>query len=331
MIGIIVYNQTAFKLKSMPTGEKNQAMKFINPLSISVRSTPRPLYIWFGLMIFMFLWGCAVKPTPKMDAADRSPSHQENTILSSRLDEPVTSGDLFKDLASCQIVYVGETHTNMAHHEIQLQVIQAVYAQDPNMVVGMEMFDYTYQDVLDLWSAGKLDETDFLRKVHWYANWRFDYALYREILNFIKEHKIPLVGLNIPGYIPKKIRVGGVENLRKQEKILLPQNIDTSYPAHREYIQNIFEDHRQHFSGDVRFEDFYAAQVVWEDIMAETIAKHLDNRKMVVLAGNGHIQFKYGIPDRAYKQTGAPFRTIYLASIGTEVERAIADYIWITK
>jgi uncharacterized iron-regulated protein len=51
---------------------------------------------------------------------------------------------------------------------------------------------------------------------------------------------------------------------------------------------------------------------------------------MVVLAGNGHIQFKYGIPDRAYNRTGASFRTIYLAPAGDVVELDIADYIWVT-
>jgi hypothetical protein len=52
---------------------------------------------------------------------------------------------------------------------------------------------------------------------------------------------------------------------------------------------------------------------------------------MVVLAGNGHIQFKYGIPDRAFKWTGAAFTTIYPASTGSTVEPGIADYIWVTK
>ena len=65
--------------------------------------------------------------------------------------------------------------------------------------------------------------------------------------------------------------------------------------------------------------------------MAEQIAKNLGNSAMVVLAGNGHIQFKYGIPDRAYKQTGAPFRTIYLEPVGSEIKRDIADYIWVTQ
>jgi len=49
---------------------------------------------------------------------------------------------------------------------------------------------------------------------------------------------------------------------------------------------------------------------------------------MVVLAGNGHIQFKYGIPERAFKRNSAPYLTIYQASVGEEVDPSIADFIW---
>ena len=79
------------------------------------------------------------------------------------------------------------------------------------------------------------------------------------------------------------------------------------------------------------FEYFYMAQCVWEDAMAQAIAENLNADVMVVIAGNGHIQYKYGIPDRAFRRTDAPFLTIYPASVGGEVELGIADYIWVTK
>jgi uncharacterized iron-regulated protein len=315
----------------MPTGEKNQVMKCLNAAIITDALPNWKKCCLAGLIIIGYLWGCTVTPSKKLFVEDLSESFEKNTIISSESGQPVTFADLLEDLNRVRIIYVGEKHTNRAHHEIQLQIIQAVYENNPNLAVGMEMFDYTYQDVLDQWSAGNLEETEFLRKVHWYANWRYDYALYRDILNFIKENRIRLIGLNIPGYVTKKIRVGGVENLREAEKKHLPQNIDLSYAAHREYVQKVFEDHKHHFSGDVGFEDFYAAQAVWEDIMAETIAQNLDDGAMVVLAGNGHIQYKYGIPDRAYRQTGVAFRTIYLEPAGGKVERDIADYIWVTE
>jgi uncharacterized iron-regulated protein len=62
--------------------------------------------------------------------------------------------------------------------------------------------------------------------------------------------------------------------------------------------------------------------------MAESVAMNLGADRMVVLAGNGHIQFKYGIPERAFKRNVVPYRTIYQASADEEVDPSIADYIW---
>ena len=313
----------------MPIREKNQVMKPINTIQAITWFANRQGCFLVCLTIFIFLWGCAVAPTKKLKILDTEQSFEEGVIISAKLGKPISFQDFLADLNTSQIIYVGEKHTNASHHRIQLDVIKAIYKNHSNLAVGMEMFDHTYQDVLDLWSNGELDQKDFLKKSHWYANWRFDFSLYREILEFIKENNIRLVALNIPNHIPPKIREGGIDNLREDEKEHLPQQIDTSKTAHREYLQNVFDSHKHHFRGDVEFENFYAAQSVWEDAMAEMIAQNLKNDVMVVLAGSGHIQFKYGIPDRAYQRTGASFRTIYPASTGEEVELKIADYIWV--
>ena len=85
-----------------------------------------------------------------------------------------------------------------------------------------------------------------------------------------------------------------------------------------------------HLKGREDFEDFYAAQCAWEDGMAQAVADNLDKADMVVLAGNGHIRRKFGIPNRAFKRTRAPFSTVYLATPGAPLSRADADFIWIT-
>jgi uncharacterized iron-regulated protein len=164
--------------------------------------------------------------------------------------------------------------------------------------------------------------------VHWYANWRLNFALYRDILLFIKENRIKIVALNIPTYIPARIRVGGIDNLPDLDKQYLPKEIDTSNTAHRDYALDVFNQHP--FKSSVKFDDFYMALCVWDEIMAESIAADLGSNTIVVLAGNGHIQYKYGIPDRTARRTGLSFRTLYLVSEGEEIELGIADYIWVT-
>ncbi|MCK5420029.1 MAG: ChaN family lipoprotein, partial [Desulfobacterales bacterium] len=149
---------------------------------------------------------------------DTSTAVEPDTIISAKTGKTVTFGELMNDLNSSQIVFIGERHTNSTHHEIQLKIIEAVFKNHHSMVVGMEMFDRSYKPVLDLWSGGVLEEEIFLRKVHWYANWRWDFALYRNIFLFIKENRIKIVALNIPHYILSRIRVGGIDNLSDTDK-----------------------------------------------------------------------------------------------------------------
>ena len=282
----------------------------------------------FGLTIIGSLWGCAGKSDTVL-IKDTSQTVKPDTIISTKTGKSITFDQLMADLNRYQIIFVGENHTNSAHHAIQQKIIEAVFQNTPSMRVGMEMFDRSYQEVVDLWSAGVLDEETFLRKVHWYANWQFDFGLYRDILGFIKENRIKIVALNIPFYIPGRIRVGGIDNLADTDKQYLPKEIDTSNAAHRNYVEQVFNQH--HLRGNVKFDDFYMVQCVWDEIMAESIAANLGGNKIVVLAGNGHIQYKYGIPDRAFRRTSASFRTLYLVSAGKEIELGIADYVWVTQ
>ena len=283
------------------------------------------------VVIFTFsiitLTGCAVAPK-KLFIKDISKSFEEGSIISAKTGTPVQFDALVADLKDVRIVFVGEKHTDPAHHEIQLRVIQKLYEENQDIAVGMEMFDYTYQDVLDQWSDGKLDQKEFLEKSHWYANWRYDFTLYKDILDFIREKKIKLVGLNIPSYIPPRIRVGGIKNLSINDKKHLPDKIDTSNSAHRNYVKEIFSLH--HHKMRKNFEYFYEAQCVWEDIMAQSIARSIKNDKMVIITGNGHIIHKFGIPDRVFSRIKEPFRTIYPARTGSEVKLSYADYIWVT-
>ncbi len=252
----------------------------------------------------------------------------ENTILKTATGATISKRQLVDDLAGVRVVYVGESHTNVSHHAIQLEVIRELHENAPDLSIGMEMFDYTYQPVLDRWTAGELDEAEFLRQTHWYANWRFPFDLYRDILQYAKENRIRVIALNLPFSIPAKIRVGGIASLSEEDAKHLPASIDTTNAEHRNYLEEIYKLH--HFRGQDNFEFFYEAQCAWEDAMAAKVAEYLGTGKMVVLAGNGHIIRKFGIPDRAFARTHAPFKTVYLAPVGGEIDLDYGDYIWAT-
>ena len=155
------------------------------------------------ISIFLFslflsnIWGCAL-PAKKLFIKDMSESFEVGTIISAEIGKPVSYEYLINDLNRVQVVYIGERHNIPSHHDIQLRLIKEIFKSYPYVSVGMETFDRSYQQILYLWSDGELSEKEFMEKMHWYANWKFDFKLYKDILLFLKNNKIRLVGLNIP-------------------------------------------------------------------------------------------------------------------------------------
>ena len=65
-----------------------------------------------------------------------------------------------------------------------------------------------------------------------------------------------------------------------------------------------------HEVNNAALERFYAAQVIWDETMAETVASTLDAHpeleRMIVLAGAMHVT-PAAIPDRAARRGAAPY------------------------
>jgi len=64
--------------------------------------------------------------------------------------------------------------------------------------------------------------------------------------------------------------------------------------------------------------------------MAESAYRFLENHpehKMVILAGNGHVRYKYGIPNRLYRRNHEPFTVVVQDE---EIEDGVADYVLLT-
>lgn len=284
--------------------------------------------LWMGCVLVLFAGACTMKPAQlKIEGLEQPLA--VGAIYDTQKGEVIDFETLIQRLDSARVIYAGEHHTAASHHEIQLKIIKALVEKGRMVRVGMEMFDHTYQDRLDEWSVGSMEWEGFLKRSHWYANWKFNDTLYKDILIYIKEQRLKLVGLNIPFHIPRKISVGGLDNLLDSERALLPQKIDTTHEEHRAYVEEIFKMHK--IKGRNDFESFYAAQCAWEDGMAKSVAENLGDDTMVVIAGNGHIKRKFGIPNRAFARNQAPFKTIYPVSPHAEVSLDDGDFIWVTE
>jgi uncharacterized iron-regulated protein len=260
-------------------------------------------------------------------------------IISAKAGVAVDFDSTIRDMADSRFVYIGETHNSLPMHKVQLRVLQGLYAQDPHIALGLEMFPSTLQDGLDRFNAGEFDLEEFVRAVRWYETWNFKFGYYRDIFAFALEKGIPVYGINAPREIISRIRMKGWAALDDEEKALAPEP-DLSNEDHRTLVRAIFEslDLPPQMKGgglDMVFEGLYRSQATWDEVMAANAvrAAEKDGRRMVVLAGSGHLLYNLGLNRRAFEKTGQPFSTVVCVPVpdgqpSVRVARGLADFVW---
>lgn len=218
-----------------------------------------------------------------------------------------TQDAAFAALRAADIVYLGERHDSAADHAAQLAILEALYAENPDLAIALEMFQRPFQPVIDRYLAGDLSEAELVEQTEYLTRWGFPWEFYAPFLRFAQTHQIPVLALNAPAEITRQIAREGLESLTGDDFRYIPplDQIDTSNDAYRAFVADAFGSHGAHGNFDI--DNFFAAQVTWDETMAMTIAEFKranPTTQVIVLAGNGHVIYGYGIPDRVQRRLG---------------------------
>jgi len=256
--------------------------------------------------------------------------------------DAITFAQLLDDLDMTRVIYVGESHDQIEHHRIQVGIIEGLLSKGKDVVIGMEMFERSQQPILDRWNQGFLTEEEFLKEIQWETTWGMDYELYKGILDVAKSHHLKVLGLNVPRDLVRKVAENGTMKLSSEDKKRLPE-MDLTDRQHRAYIASIYEGHGKGSAKD--FENFYKAQCLWDEGMAESLFEFLkssraEGKTVLVFGGSGHVAFDFGIPKRLYRRMAVSSKTIVLKAwtgkldidlTFLETTLPLADFLWITK
>lgn len=214
---------------------------------------------------------------------------------------------IVENLAQARVVYVGETHTSRADHLLQQRLIEALYLQNPRLAIGMEMFPASAQLVLDRYTKGEeLDERSFLKESDYFNVWRYDWRYYRDIMNFARVNRLPVIGLNLDRQVVSEVfRTGGTDSLSPEVRAALPPDRDLDLAGYTERLAEIHAVHVEGNHGSGGTGGFVQAQALWDETMAQNIAGFLaanPGYRMVVLAGTQHSRKDSGIPPRVARR-----------------------------
>jgi uncharacterized iron-regulated protein len=264
---------------------------------------------------------------------------------------PVVYEEWLKQLASYDIVYLGEEHYNQHHIEAALKVLNLLVGHGTRPIIAMEMFGWDGQAALDQYlTTESADKTRFIQESRWIQNWGGAFEDYEPLVQFARQHRLEIRALNPPKSLVRSVMKLGLakakeEPLWSQWGMQAETIVDD--PAYRDRILHQLQE--CHGGGTPEdYETMYEASMVRDEAMARTLVALLTKGSsspekdgpIVSYMGGGHIQYQLPVPKRVArrKTDGVRQVTVYLTSFETSrtgeirhlMEDGIADYIWLT-
>jgi uncharacterized iron-regulated protein/dienelactone hydrolase len=244
---------------------------------------------------------------------------------------------LLDKLATADAVFLGETHLDDVTHRVEAAIYEGLLRRRGGKVVlAMEMFATDVQAVLDDYTAGRIDEAEFLRKSSPWGNYATGY---RAMIERARRDKLPVVGSNAPQMVMRKVSMGGAAAfaaLTPAEKALMPSEL---LPNTKEYWQRFDRATRGHAGGGASdpAQMLYSGQSLWDNTMGWSCVRARERHPgWLVLHVNGgfHTAYADGTAGQFKQRSpGAKVATVQidvvndLAGVTADSDRRDADYV----
>jgi len=228
---------------------------------------------------------------------------------------------LLEELSRADLICAGEDHADAQSHYAQLVVLAALHEHagmsGRELALGLEMVARPEQRALDGYAKLELEEEAFLKESRWSERWGWDFAYYRPMFELARQRGVPMLALNAPRTLTRAVAKGGLASLTREQEKRLPE-LDLGDAEHRAWFDQTMKGHPH---GDPN--NVYAAQVVWDESMAEGAARWLGDklpgRQLAVLAGAGHCRHD-AIPKRVKRRVPARVLSVRAVKRGDEKE-----------
>ncbi len=266
----------------------------------------RGIYLVCIGLTFSVLMSCG--HMPKRATAQLTPAppkhFYEYQLVRSVDQQTISFPSLVQELASSDVIFVGEVHSHSASHYLQMQLLTALYQHNAQLILSMEQFERDKQGVVKQYLGNKIGEQILIAKGRAWSNYASDY---RPLVEFAKTHHIPVIAANAPKSLVRCIAQKGpalADELPEQQRAYLAKNLTEFSDAYQAKFRRFMtgagdwhgqakkEGHGAHGHGHgvqtAKLSNSFYAQLARDNTMAESIANALDARPSHrVLAING--------------------------------------------
>ena len=243
--------------------------------------------------------------------------------------------DFFEALMGYDVIFVGEEHHSSVAHEAELLILTALAEKNPDLVVGLEMFERDVQGALDAYLRGTIPEERFLELARPWPNYDQDY---RPLVEFAKVNNIPMVAANVPRRAAVAVAMASdiSSAVVGKDSIYLPSTLHLDSKEYRRRFE-VTVTGMPHTGpmGRVTPDALYKAQVLKDAVMAASLEPLLHHR-ILFFCGHFHSDYHLGIPYQLEKNH--PELNVAVVAMASSVadlpmsERSrVADFFWINE
>ncbi|ROV59524.1 hypothetical protein EGH82_13280 [Vibrio ponticus] len=233
---------------------------------------------------------------PLLGCANTSLNSSEHTPIASFYDyqlyspgaQSISLEQFTTKVKSADVILVGEWHTHSAIHRFQTNLLKQLVQGETKIALSMEQFTRDKQSIIDQYLAGEIGEQPLIKQGNAWPNYESDY---RPLIEFAKTNQVDVIAANAPRAIVRCIgRVGKtyVEKLPSEQKKWVAAEINTDQsPYKAKFMQSM------HHGETEQSEKHFAAQMAWDETMAESIVNYLaenPTHQVMHIAGKFHIE-----------------------------------------
>lgn len=233
------------------------------------------------LLAAMMLGGCATSPSTS------SLNHFYDYQLNSPQGQALSLQNLPSELLTADVILVGEWHTHPGVHRFQTDLLHTLSSQR-SVALSMEQFTRDKQPVINQYLAGEIGEQPLISEGNAWPNYESDY---RPLVELAKRQGLDVIAANAPKAIVRCIGrqgIGYLDKLDETERHYLAAEINTADSLYKDKFMA-----SMHHGQPEQTERQYAAQITWDETMAESIVNYRKahpQTQIVHVAGKFHTE-----------------------------------------
>ena len=239
-------------------------------------------------------------------------------IINSQTQTQLNVSQLAHALKDFDVVFIGEAHSNHASHLFEIQLMAELHTLRPDQTLSLEMFNRDQQDILNRYLDGEVGEVYLKVKAPTWSNY---VASYRPLVEYAKQHFIPVIAANASGDIVRCIGREGKDYLKKlpaEERANIAEHAFIDNADYRKRYMDFLKEARK--LDDKAKETSYLAQLSRDNTMAESIYhawQENPDAQIIHINGSFHSDFYLGTVF-ALKERAPQLNVAVIASIAIE-------------